>query len=118
MLEAIRGEGGRAAILEADLREPAAAPRLFDCVESQLGPVDILVNNATGWAPDSFAGNARTAVGHATAPVSAGSHEQVFGGTRAGALLSRVRAAPPGARRALGRSSNHSGGPLDSRARC
>ena len=88
VLDAIRAEGGRAAALETDMLEPAASPRLFELAESELGPVDVLVNNATGWTPDSFAGAARTAVGFASAPVSARSHEQVFGvDARAGALL-------------------------------
>jgi 3-oxoacyl-[acyl-carrier protein] reductase len=88
VLDAIRASGGRAEAVEADLREPGAAARVFDRAESELGPVDVLVNNATGWTPDSFAGGARTAVGHVTVPVSAESHEQVFGvDARAGALL-------------------------------
>ena len=41
--------------MEADLSDPATPPRLFDTAEEQLGPVDILVNNATGWLADSFA---------------------------------------------------------------
>jgi NAD(P)-dependent dehydrogenase (short-subunit alcohol dehydrogenase family) len=32
--------------VEADLADPTTAARLFDLAEDQLGPVDILVNNA------------------------------------------------------------------------
>jgi 3-oxoacyl-[acyl-carrier protein] reductase len=39
--------GVSAAGLELDLSDPAAPGRLFGQVEAQLGPVDILVNNAT-----------------------------------------------------------------------
>lgn len=43
----LRDLGVRAEMLEADLADPATPARLFDLVESSLGPVDILVNNAT-----------------------------------------------------------------------
>src|SRR5258708_30963676 len=45
----IRAGGGRALAVEADLSDPATPALLFDAAEEQLGPVDILVNNATGW---------------------------------------------------------------------
>ncbi|HEX3814783.1 MAG TPA: SDR family oxidoreductase [Mycobacteriales bacterium] len=45
---------GRAVAVEADLSEPGAAAALFDRAEAELGPVDILVNNATGWVQDTF----------------------------------------------------------------
>lgn len=44
----IREDGGEAAAMEADLSDPAAPALLFDAAEEQFGPVDILVNNATG----------------------------------------------------------------------
>jgi len=45
----IRAEGGQAVAVEADLADPATPALLFDAAEELLGPVDILVNNATGW---------------------------------------------------------------------
>src|SRR5258708_27953982 len=51
----IRAGGGRALAVEADLSDPATPALLFDAAEEQLGPVDILVNNATGWLADTFA---------------------------------------------------------------
>src|ERR1700683_1516998 len=48
--------GGRAIAMDADLSDPATPAMLFDLAEQQLGPVDILVNNATGWLGGSFAG--------------------------------------------------------------
>ena len=50
----IRAAGGRAIAVEADLSDLASPAKLFDAAESQLGPVDILVNNATGWVADTF----------------------------------------------------------------
>jgi 3-oxoacyl-[acyl-carrier protein] reductase len=46
--------GGRAVAVEADLRDVSTPARLFDAAESAFGPVEILVNNATGWRADSF----------------------------------------------------------------
>jgi 3-oxoacyl-[acyl-carrier protein] reductase len=50
----IERAGGRAHAVEADLREPESPARLFDAAEERLGPVDILVNNASGWVQDTF----------------------------------------------------------------
>jgi 3-oxoacyl-[acyl-carrier protein] reductase len=55
VLHAIRSAGGQAEALEADLRDPATPPRLFDAAEAAFGPVQILINNATGKArQDTF----------------------------------------------------------------
>lgn len=43
--------------IEADLRDPATPPHVFDEVEATLGPVSVLVNNASGWRKDTFAGD-------------------------------------------------------------
>jgi 3-oxoacyl-[acyl-carrier protein] reductase len=50
----IQADGGRAVAVEADLCDPAAPAALFGAAEERLGPVDILVNNATGWLADTF----------------------------------------------------------------
>jgi len=50
----IRAGGGRAVAMEANLSDPAAPAALFDAAEETLGPVDILVNNASGWVADTF----------------------------------------------------------------
>jgi 3-oxoacyl-[acyl-carrier protein] reductase len=50
----IRARGGRALAMEANLSDPATPAALFDSAEEQWGPVDILVNNASGWVADSF----------------------------------------------------------------
>jgi 3-oxoacyl-[acyl-carrier protein] reductase len=55
VLDAIRAAGGHAEALEADLRDPSTPPRLFDAAEAAFGPVEILINNATGKArQDTF----------------------------------------------------------------
>jgi 3-oxoacyl-[acyl-carrier protein] reductase len=41
--------------IEADLRDPSTPGRVFDEVERELGPVSVLVNNASGWRKDSYA---------------------------------------------------------------
>jgi 3-oxoacyl-[acyl-carrier protein] reductase len=50
----IERAGATAWAVEADLRDPAGPARLFDAAEDRLGPVDILVNNASGWVQDTF----------------------------------------------------------------
>lgn len=54
VLERLREFGVQAAALEADLSDAAAVPRLFDQAEAALGPVEVLVNNAAYWEPDTF----------------------------------------------------------------
>jgi 3-oxoacyl-[acyl-carrier protein] reductase len=54
VVAAIRAAGGQAEAVEADLREPSTPARLFDLAESVFGPVEILINNATGWRQDTF----------------------------------------------------------------
>jgi 3-oxoacyl-[acyl-carrier protein] reductase len=46
--------GGIAAAFETDLSTPEHIPQLFARCEAELGPVDILVNNHTYCAPDTF----------------------------------------------------------------
>lgn len=47
LLDELRSAGCRAESLEINLADPAAPPRLFDRVDEALGPVRVLVNNAT-----------------------------------------------------------------------
>ena len=54
VVRAIADAGGRAEAVEADLRDPATPAKLFDAAEAAFGPVEILVNNATGWRADTF----------------------------------------------------------------
>jgi 3-oxoacyl-[acyl-carrier protein] reductase len=74
----IHADGGRAVALEADLSDPAVPAMLFDAAEEQLGPVDILVNNATGWLADTFAPQSVDRHGRSLVQVSAATWEQQF----------------------------------------
>ncbi len=88
ILATIRSCGGQASAQEVDLRDSAMIPKLFDFAEAEFGPVDILVNNATGWVADSFAADGEHITDSKSASVSATSHDQVFGvDARGGALL-------------------------------
>ena len=85
----ISAEGGSAAAIEADLLLPEAPARIFDFAEATFGPVDILVNNATGWAcGDSFVPGRLDGAGRTTAAVTADVFDRTFGiDARAAALL-------------------------------
>jgi 3-oxoacyl-[acyl-carrier protein] reductase len=88
VLAAIRTQGGRAVAMESDLSDAGAPARLFDFAEAELGPVDILVNNATGWVADTFTAGGRHAAGPKMVTVCAATHDQVFSvDARGGALM-------------------------------
>jgi len=88
VVAAIRSGGGRALAVEADLTDPAVPAALFDTAEQQLGPVDILVNNATGWLADSFAADVTDRLGRTLQPVTeAGWNQQFKVDAMAAALL-------------------------------
>ena len=78
VVELIRQSGGAAEAIEADLRNPATPATLFDAAEAAFGPVEILVNNATGWVADTFLPSRTDNFGRALAPVSAASASQVW----------------------------------------
>jgi 3-oxoacyl-[acyl-carrier protein] reductase len=82
----IADEGGTAAV-EADLSDPAAPARLFNAAEERLGPVDILVNNATGWVADTFTAAAADRAGRDLRPVSQATWTQQFSVDAMGAAL-------------------------------
>ena len=87
VVAAIRAEGGRAFAVAADLSDPAAPAVLFDTAEEQLGPVDILVNNASGWLADTFAPAGADRLGRSLAPVTAQTWARQFGVDAMGAAL-------------------------------
>ncbi len=66
----VTASGGLAIGVEADLRDPAVPARLFDAAEEAFGPVDVLVNNASGWVQDTFAPAATDGLGRPMAPVT------------------------------------------------
>jgi 3-oxoacyl-[acyl-carrier protein] reductase len=78
VLAAIRSQGGRAVAVEADLTDAATSERLFDSAEAAFGPVDILINNATGWLADTFLPTPTGRFGHQQVRVSADTFERQF----------------------------------------
>lgn len=52
---AVEAAGRRAHAVRADLTDPDAPARIFAEADAALGPVSILVNNASGWRADTFA---------------------------------------------------------------
>lgn len=89
VVERIKAAGGYAIAVEADLLDAVTPTMLFDRAEAEFGPVDILINNATGWTSgDSFAAGGTDMVGRATPAVTAELFDQTFGvDARAGALM-------------------------------
>jgi 3-oxoacyl-[acyl-carrier protein] reductase len=84
----IRDMGGVAEWTEADLADPTVPRLLFDRAEAALGPVEILVNNASGWLADTFLPEERDRFGRSLRPVDAAGHDRQFAvDARAPALL-------------------------------
>jgi len=61
--------------------------RLFDAAEAAFGPVDILINNATGWVADTFSPTPRRRFGHLQVRVSAETIDQQFAVDARGSAL-------------------------------
>ena len=74
----VEANGGRAVAVEADLADAGTPRRLFDIAETELGPVDILVNNASAGGKDTFAGESRDRYGRTLNPVSAETFDRQF----------------------------------------
>ena len=88
VLSAITELGGRAISVEADLADAGTAGRLFDRAEAAFGPVDILINNATGWVSDTFSPAPQERFGHQQVRVSAETIDRQFAvDARSSALL-------------------------------
>ena len=78
VLTAIRERGGHAVAVEADLADNVTPARLFDAAESELGPVDILINNASAWLADTFEPSSPDRLGRNAARVSADTFDRQF----------------------------------------
>ncbi|WP_157250740.1 SDR family NAD(P)-dependent oxidoreductase [Nonomuraea typhae] len=88
VVDRIRRAGGVAESAEADLADPQAPSELFELAEKTLGPVEILVNNASGWLGDTFEPRAADDFGRPLRMVDAESHDRQFAvDVRAVALL-------------------------------
>lgn len=80
--------GGTAFAWEADLSQTAVIPELFDRAERELGPVEILVNNADFWIGDTFLPTTVDQFGRGLTRVTAEGHDRSFAvNSRANALL-------------------------------
>jgi 3-oxoacyl-[acyl-carrier protein] reductase len=88
VLDAVKAVGGLGRAVEADLSDPATPAKLFDLAEQELGAVDILVNNATGWLADTFKPYARDRFGRNLTAMSAQTFDRLFAvDARSGALM-------------------------------
>lgn len=84
----INESGGRAVAVRADLAAPDVPATLFDEAQRHFGPVDILVNNASGWVQDTFGATEHDPHGRRMRPVTAETFDQQFAvDARAAALL-------------------------------
>lgn len=85
----INAAGGTAIAIEADLLDDETPMMLFDAAEAEFGAVDILVNNATGWASgDSFTAGITDGAGRTAPAVTPSLFDRTFGvDARAGALM-------------------------------
>jgi 3-oxoacyl-[acyl-carrier protein] reductase len=84
----VRSHGAHCAVVEADLTDPGTPSWLFDEAERQLGPVTILVNNASGWRQDTFSGQMIDSVDRDLETVSAETFDANFAvDARAAAVL-------------------------------
>jgi len=91
VLHRLRQHGGAVASAEVDLADPAAISPLFDRVTAELGPVEVLVNNAAHCVSDTFVPSAPGTAdwaGRAQATIDMTSHDQHFAvNSRAVALM-------------------------------
>jgi 3-oxoacyl-[acyl-carrier protein] reductase len=88
LVEAIRAQGGTAVAHEMDLADPGNIPTLFDLCASELGPVDVLVNNHTFCVLETFDPSLESAAGSGVQRITAEGIDAHFAvNARAYALL-------------------------------
>jgi 3-oxoacyl-[acyl-carrier protein] reductase len=95
VLDHLRQMGVKASGWEGDLSDPGSIPQMFDAAEEKLGPVEVLINNAAYWEPDTFIPADESLVNKAVelwtsrpSPIDAGSFDRMFAvNTRAVALM-------------------------------
>lgn len=86
--QAVVATGRRCVTVEADLADPGTPALLFDRAEESLGPVSVLVHNASGWRKDSFASGEIDFLGRPQHPILPETVDsQYLVDARAGALL-------------------------------
>ena len=81
--------------VDADPLDVDTPARLFDAAEQQLGAVDILVNNATGWVQDTFKPAAVDRFDRPMLPVSADTVDRNLGVDARASRAPDRRARPP-----------------------
>jgi 3-oxoacyl-[acyl-carrier protein] reductase len=87
VVEAVVAAGARARAVEADLADGGTAAMLFDAAEAELGPVEILVNNASGWTADTFGAVGTDRLGRNLQRLSAETFDRVLAVDARGAAL-------------------------------
>jgi 3-oxoacyl-[acyl-carrier protein] reductase len=88
VVAAVEAHEARALAIDADLSDPEVPAQLVADAEGTLGPVSILVHNASGWRKDTFVPDAPDRFDRATEAVSAATFAgQFLVDARAGALL-------------------------------
>lgn len=87
VVETIVAAGGRAQAVEADLADDATAATLFGAAEAAFGPVEILVNNASGWTADTFGDVATDRLGRNLRRLSPETFDRVHAVDARGAAL-------------------------------
>lgn len=85
--DAISEAGGKAVAFEGDLSSDATPEALFEMAEHSFGPVDVLVNNASGWIADTFGSEATDRHGRRLRRVSAQTIDQQFAVDARGAAM-------------------------------
>lgn len=87
-IAAVEAAGGRAYAVEADLADADTPAHVFAEAEAALGPVSILVNNASGWRKDTFAPGRDDPLGRHHEPISGDTAlPQLLVDARGGALM-------------------------------
>jgi 3-oxoacyl-[acyl-carrier protein] reductase len=88
VIERIRSTGAAAVGVEIDLTVTGAPSSIFERAETDLGPVDILVNNASAWTADTFKSDASDRMGRLLTQLGEETFDRVFAvDARATALL-------------------------------
>ncbi|MGK2949013.1 MAG: SDR family NAD(P)-dependent oxidoreductase [Acidimicrobiales bacterium] len=88
VLTDIEAAGRRGHPIAADLTDPGTPAAIFAEAEATLGPVSILVNNASGWRKDTFAPAGPDRLGRPTDHLTAATADpQLLVDARGGALM-------------------------------
>lgn len=74
----IRADGAVAFAFEADLADASVIPEIFAAAERELGPVSILVNNASSWLADTFLASERDHMNRQLTAVGAEAFDHQF----------------------------------------